>query len=303
MEQIATLDAEIAEVLENIKSLLNGASVMSRKIEVLSREVRLTGVNDQDYVCLTDIARYKNQEASDDLIRNWLRNRNTLEFLGLWEQINNVQFNPVEFDGIRKVAGLNSFTLTPKQWIERTGAIGIQSKAGRYGGTFAHLDIALEFASWISVEFKLYLIKEFQRLKETERQTLGWDIRRNLAKINYRIHTDAIQTHLIPPELGKAQTNLVYASEADVLNMALFGQTATQWRGANPGQKGNIRDQATSAQLVCLSNLENLNALFISQGLPQPERLIRLNQIAIQQMKLLTTDNRLPELPDGKTED
>jgi hypothetical protein len=211
-----------------------------------------------------------------------------------------VQFNPVEFDGIRKVAGLNSFTLTPKQWIERTGAIGIQSKAGRYGGTFAHLDIALEFASWISVEFKLYLIKEFQRLKETERQTLGWDIRRNLAKINYRIHTDAIQTHLIPPELGKAQTNLVYASEADVLNMALFGQTATQWRGANPGQKGNIRDQATSAQLVCLSNLENFNALVISQGLPQPERLIRLNQIAIQQMKLLTTDKRLPELPDGK---
>ena len=162
-------------------------------------EVRLTGVNDQDYVCLTDIARYKNAEASDDLIRNWLRNRNTLEFLGIWEQINNPDFNPVEFDGIKKLAGLNSFTLTPKQWIERTGAVGIQSKAGRYGGTYAHLDIALEFASWISVEFKLYLIKEFQRLKETERQTLGWDIRRNLAKINYRIHTDAIQTHLIPP--------------------------------------------------------------------------------------------------------
>ena len=272
---------------------------MSKKIEVLSREVRLTGVNDQDYVCLTDIARYKNPDASDDLIRNWLRNRNTLEFLGIWEQINNPAFNPVEFDGIRKVAGLNSFTLTPKQWIERTGAIGIQSKAGRYGGTYAHLDLALEFASWISVEFKLYLIKEFQRLKETERQTLGWDIRRNLAKINYRIHTDAIQTHLIPPALGQVQTSLVYASEADVLNLALFGQTAAQWRASNPREKGNIRDQATGAQLVCLSNLENLNALFISQGQPQPERLLRLNQIAIQQMKLLTAETPMRRLTDG----
>ena len=273
---------------------------MSKKIEVLAREVRLTGVNDQDYICLTDIARYKDSERTDYLISNWLRNRNTIEFLGIWEQINNPGFKPIEFDGIKKEAGLNSFILTAKKWIERTGAIGIQSKAGRYGGTYAHLDIALEFASWISVEFKLYLIKEFQRLKETERQTLGWDIRRNLAKINYRIHTDAIQTHLIPPELGKAQTSLVYASEADVLNMALFGQTATQWRSQNPGDKGNIRDHATSAQLVCLSNLENLNALFIAQSLPQPERLARLNQIAIHQMKLLTADNRLPKLPDGK---
>jgi len=229
---------------------------MPKKIDILDREVRLTGVNDQDYVCLTDIARYKETIQTDDLIRNWLRNRNTLEFLGLWEQINNPWFNPVEFDGIRMQAGLNSFTLTPKQWIERTGATGIQSKAGRYGGTYAHLDIALEFAAWISVEFKLYLIKEFQRLKETERQTLGWDIRRNLAKINYRIHTDAIQTHLIPPELGKAQTSLVYANEADVLDLALFGQTAAEWRVQNPGEKGNIRDQATAAQLVCLSNLK-----------------------------------------------
>jgi hypothetical protein len=273
---------------------------MSKKIEVLSREVRLTGVNDQDYVCLTDIARYKDPDRTDYLISNWLRNRNTIEFLGLWEQINNPGFNPIEFDGIKSQAGLNSFILTAKQWIERTGAIGIQSKAGRYGGTYAHLDIALEFAAWISVEFKLYLIKEFQRLKETERQTLGWDIRRNLAKINYRIHTDAIQTHLIPPELGKAQTSLVYASEADVLNMALFGQTAAEWRSQNPGDKGNIRDQATSAQLVCLSNLENLNALFIGESLPQPERLTRLNQIAIQQMKLLTAESRLPNLPEGR---
>ena len=273
---------------------------MPKKIEVLSREVRLAGVNEQDYLCLTDIARYKDAAASDDLIRNWLRNRNTIEFLGIWEQINNPGFKPVEFDGFKKLAGLNSFTLTPKQWIERTGAIGIQSKAGRYGGTYAHSDIAFEFASWISVEFKLYLIKEFQRLKETERQTLGWDIRRNLAKINYRIHTDAIQTHLIPPELSKAQTSAIYASEEDVLNMALFGRTAAFWRGENPGEKGNIRDQATGAQLVCLSNLENLNALFISQGIEQPERLGELNRIAIQQMRLLTADDRTPKLEEKK---
>jgi hypothetical protein len=273
---------------------------VAKKIEVLSREVRLAGVNEQDYLCLTDIARYKDPERTDYLIFNWLRNRNTIEFLGLWEQINNPGFNPIEFDGIKKQAGLNSFILTAKQWIERTGAIGIQSKAGRYGGTYAHSDIAFEFASWISVEFKLYLIKEFQRLKETERETLGWDIRRNLAKINYRIHTDAIQTHLIPPELSKAQTSAIYASEADVLNMALFGKTAAIWRGENPGEKGNIRDQATGAQLVCLSNLENLNALFISQGLEQPERLSELNRIAIQQMQLLTADDRTPKLEERK---
>ena len=272
---------------------------MSKKIEVLSREVRITGVEGHDYVCLTDIARYKDPERTDYLIFNWLRNRNTIEFLGIWEQINNPGFNPIEFDGIRKQAGLNSFILTAKQWIERTGAIGIQSKAGRYGGTYAHLDIALEFASWISVEFKLYLIKEFQRLKEQERQTLGWDIRRNLARINYRIHTDAIQTHLIPPELSKAQTNLVYANEADVLNMALFGKTAAKWRAAHPKDKGNIRDQATGAQLVCLSNLENLNALFIGEGLSQHQRLARLNKIAIEQMKLLTAVDHTPRLRGG----
>ena len=267
---------------------------------MLSSEVRIDAINSQDYICLTDIARYKGKAATDDLIRNWLRNRNTVEFLGLWEQINNPDFNPVEFDGIRMQAGLNSFTLTPKQWIERTRAIGIQSKTGRYGGTYAHADIAFEFAAWISVEFKLYLIKEFQRLKDSERQTLGWDIRRNLAKINYRIHTDAIQTHLIPAQLSKAQISFVYASEADLLNMALFGQTAAQWREANLEAKGNIRDQATGAQLVCLSNLENLNALFISQSLPQSERLTRLNQIAIGQMKLLTTDERTQRITDAR---
>lgn len=272
---------------------------MAKSVEVLNQEIRLTEVNDQEYICLTDIARYKDPDRTDYLISNWMRNRNTIEFLGIWEHINNPHFNSIEFDGIKTQAGLNSFILTTKQWIEQTGAIGIQSKAGRYGGTYAHTDIAFEFASWVSVEFKLYLIKEFQRLKETERQTLGWDIRRNLTKINYRIHTDAIQTYLIPPQLVKTQTNLVYASEADVLNMALFGQTAAQWRAAHPDEKGNIRDQANGAQLVCLSNLENLNALFISQKLPQGQRLAQLNQIAIQQMKILTADNRTPRLPEG----
>jgi hypothetical protein len=276
--------------------------VMPKTVQVLNQDIRLQPVSGSDYICLTDIARHKDEKRTDYLISNWLRNRNTIEFLGLWEQINNPSFNPIEFDGIKSQAGLNSFILTAKQWIERTGAIGLQAKAGRYGGTYAHADIAFEFAAWISVEFKLYLIKEFQRLKETERQTLGWDIRRNLAKINYRIHTDAIQTHLIPAQLSKDQISFVYASEADLLNMALFGQTAAQWREANSEAKGNIRDQATGAQLVCLSNLENLNALFIGQSLPQSERLSRLNQIAIQQMKLLTADERTPQLPEDKEE-
>ncbi|OAM89064.1 KilA-N domain-containing protein [Termitidicoccus mucosus] len=259
------------------------------KLTVLDQDVAHYTHNEDDFISLTDIARYKNQDSTDDLIRNWLRNRNTLEFLGIWEQLNNPSFKPVEFDGFRIQAGLNSFTLTPKQWIEKTGAIGLVSKPGRYGGTYAHKDIAFEFASWISVEFKLYLIKEFQRLKDEERKTLGWDIRRNLARINYRIHTDAIQTHLIPEKLTPSQTSQIYASEADVLNLALFGKTAAQWRAANPGKKGNMRDEAGTTQLVCLSNLENLNALFISEKLPQKERLERLNQIAIQQMTILTT--------------
>jgi len=266
------------------------------KLSVLNREITVQTLNEQDYICLTDIARYKGSDATDDLIRNWIRNRNTVEFLGIWEHLNNPDFNPVEFDGFRRQAGLNSFTLTPKQWIEKTNAIGIISKAGRYGGTYAHKDIAFEFAAWISVEFKLYLIKEFQRLKEQERHQLGWDIRRNLAKINYRIHTDAIQEKLVPPELTAAQTNLVYASEADVLNMALFGMTAKQWRDSHPGEKGNIRDYADVSQLVCLSNLENLNALFIREGISQAERLGKLNQIAIQQMRLLTDDSRIKRL-------
>jgi hypothetical protein len=269
------------------------------KVNVLGSEVGVIAIQDADYISLTDIARYKDTERSDYVIQNWLRNRNTIEFLGIWEQLNNPGFNPIEFDGIRNQAGLNSFSLTAKRWIEATGAIGLVSKAGRYGGTFAYADIAFEFASWISVEFKLYLIKEFQRLKQEEQRLLGWDIRRNLARINYRIHTDAVKLNLIPPELTQAQINLVYASEADVLNMALFGMTAKQWRDQNPGEKGNIRDFATAAQLVCLSNLENLNAVLIHEKLPRADRLAKLNQVAIQQMRLLADDAGVRRLPKG----
>ena len=266
------------------------------KVEVLGNPVTIQLQNNADYICLTDIARYKDSERTDYIIQNWLRNRTTIEYLGIWEQLNNPDFKPIEFDGFRKQAGLNSFVLTAKQWIEKTGAIGLVSKSGRYGGTFAHKDIAFEFASWISVEFKLYLIKEFQRLKDEELKQLGWDIRRNLTKINYRIHTDAIKQNLIPPELSKALMNIVYASEAEILNMALFGKTAKHWRDENPDLKGNIRDYADISQLVCLSNLENLNAHFIQEKQPQPERLAKLNTIAIQQMKLLTTDSSIKKI-------
>ena len=276
-------------------------SKVNRKIEVLDTSVNVTRMQDADFISLTDIARHRNTDRSDDLIRNWVRNRNTLEFLGIWERIHNPDFNSVEFDGFRMQAGLNSFTLTPKQWIERTNAKGLVSKSGRYGGTFAHRDIAFEFASWVSVEFKLYLIKEFQRLQEAEQKQLGWDVKRNLTKINYRIHTDAIQANLIPPELTGKQVSLIYASEADVLNMALFGLTAMEWRDANPNEKGNIRDQANASQLVCLANLENLNALFINEGMAQPERLKKLNRIAIEQMEILTSDHNLRRLEGGKS--
>ena len=262
------------------------------KINVLDQDISLYSLKEEDYISLTDIARYKDNRRTDYIIQNWLRNRNTIEFLGIWEHLNNPDFNPIEFDGIKNQSGLNSFVLTAKRWIESTQAIGLISKAGRYGGTYAHKDIAFEFASWVSVEFKLYLIKEFQRLKEDERKNLGWDIKRNLAKINYRIHTDAIQTHLIPMELSPTQINYLYASEADVLNIALFGATAAQWRSEHPDKKGNMRDYADVSQLVCLSNLENLNALFISEGLPQDSRLERLNKIAIHQMTILTSDTR-----------
>ena len=270
------------------------------RMEVKGIQVAVMVGLESDFISLTDIARYKNSAHSDDLIRNWLRNRNTIEFLGIWEQLNNPDFKPVEFDGFKKQAGLNSFTLTPGQWIEKTNAIGIISKPGRYGGTYAHQDIAFEFASWVSVEFKLYLIKEFQRLKEEEAKLLDWDIRRNLARINYKIHTDAVQKNLIPPELSGIQVNLVYASEADVLNMALFGKTAKDWRDANPGEKGNIRDQANGAQLVCLSNLESLNAHFISEKIPQADRLQLLNKIAIEQMQILSGHPTVKMLGKGE---
>jgi len=268
-------------------------------IHVLDNEISLYTRNNEDYICITDIARYKDPDRTDYLIQNWLRNRNTIEFLGIWERLNNPDFNPIEFDGFRNQAGLHSFTLTPKQWIEKTSAIGLISKPGRYGGTYAHKDIAYEFASWISVEFKLYLIKEFQRLKDEEHRQLGWDIRRNLAKINYRIHTDAVKENLIPAELSRQQITTIYASEADVLNMALFGITAKEWREANTDRTGNIRDYADISQLVCLSNLENLNALFIGENLPQADRLVKLNTIAIHQMLLLTDDPGIRKIGSG----
>ena len=262
------------------------------RIEVQGTSIAIVNRDNHDFISLTDIAKRKNPEHSDDVIRNWLRSRSTVEFLGVWERLNNPGFNPVEFDGIRIQTGLNSFVLTPKQWIEKTGAIGLRSSAGRYGGTYAHKDIAFEFASWVSVEFKLFLIKEFQRLKDAEndRLQLDWTLQRTLAKINYRIHTDAIKETLIPPTVTPAQANLVYASEADLLNVALFGRTAKQWRDAHPEAKGNVRDDATLEQLVVLTNLESLNSVLVRQGLPAPERLMRLNEIAITQMRTLLAE-------------
>jgi hypothetical protein len=269
------------------------------QITVLNREVTIASIKEEDYICMTDIAKHRNEDDPRFIIQNWMRSRSTVEFLGIWEYLNNPTFNRVEFEAVKNESGSNAFVMTPSKWVSLTGAIGIFSKAGRYGGTYAHKDIAFEFASWVSVEFKLYLIKEFQRLKEDERKTLGWDIRRNLAKINYRIHTDAIAQHLIPKELSPEQINLVYASEADLLNMALFGKTAKLWREEHSDPKGNMRDEANVMQLVCLSNLENLNAVFIAEGLTQSERLARLNQIAIHQMTLLAGDRRM-KLPGGE---
>ena len=257
------------------------------KINVKDNEIAVITLDNNDYVSITDIAKFKNAFGADDVIKNWLRNRNTIELLGLWEILQNPDFKPVEFDGFRKEAGLNSFVMTPKRWIETTNAIGIVSKSGRYGGTFAHKDIAFEFASWVSVEFKLYFIKEYQRLKDDEQKQLGWTAKRELAKLNYHIHTDAIKNNLIPIELNVQQTSIIYASEADVLNVALFGLTAKQWREQNPDLKGNIRDYASVNQLICLSNMESLNAVLIAENMPQNDRLVKLNRIAIQQMSIL----------------
>ena len=258
------------------------------KITVQNTPITVLSVEDQDYISLTDMATAKEGDnRSADIIKNWLRNRYTIEFLGTWEVIHNPDFKVVEFDHFRMSAGLPSFVLSASDWIERTNAVGIIVKRGRYGGTYAHKDIAFEFGSAISVPFKLYLIEEFQRLKTEEQKLLGWSAKRELSKINYRIHTDAIKTHLLPAEITREQASYVYADEADVLNVAMFGKTARQWREENPDLKGNIRDYASINELICLSNMENLNAVFIEQGMTQSERLMKLNQIAIHQMSIL----------------
>jgi hypothetical protein len=256
-------------------------------------------LGNEDYISLTDIARNKNADEPKDVVKNWMRSRTTIEFLGLWEQLNNPDFKGVEFDSFLFEAGSNAFTLSPTKWTEATNAKGIISKQGKNGGTFAHKDIAFEFASWVSSGFKLYLIKEFQRLKadENDRLKLEWNLQRTLAKVNYHIHTDAIKENLIPKELSKTQISFVYATEADLLNVALFGVTAKQWRDANPELEGNIRDYATIEQLVILSNLESINAVLINQGLGQSERLRQLNQIAITQMKSLVANKQLKKFP------
>ena len=249
----------------------------------------ITKPDQSDYISLTDIARHRSDEPND-VIRNWLRGRDTIEFLGLWEQLNNPDFKPVEFDGFRTAAGSNAFTLSPKRWVEATNAIGIISQSGRYGGTYAHTDIAFEFASWISPEFKLYIIKDYQRLKSDEQhqQKLEWNAKRLITKANYRLHTDAVQTHLVRTALTKQQISFVYADEADMLNVALFGMTAKEWRIQNPTVAGNMRDAATITELVVLANLEAINAELIRQGLSQGDRLITLRQIANYQLKTLT---------------
>lgn len=256
--------------------------------------------NDDDFISLTDIARHRDGEYPSYAIQNWMRNRNTIRYLGLWERLHNPNFNSIEFDGIEGEAGTNGFIMTPKRWIETTSAIGIRTKAGRYAATFAHKDIAFEFASWISPEFKLYIIKDYQRLKEDEnsRLSLDWNLRRTLSKTNYKIHTDAIKEHLIPPDISATQKGITYANEADVLNVALFGMTAKEWRDRNPekAKKGNIRDDATLEQLIVLTNLESYNATMIKDGISQPERLKRLNEAAISQSKSLIDNPSLKKL-------
>ncbi len=268
------------------------------KLVVKDTEINISRVNDEDYLCLTDMLKAKD---GDFFITDWLRNRNTLEYIGIWEKVYNPDFNYGEFAIIKSQSGLNSFKISVKEFVARTNAISIQAKAGRYGGTYAHKDIAFEFAMWISPEFKIYIVKEFQRLKEEEQKLLGWSAKRELSKINYRIHTDAIKQNLIPERITEKQKSFIYADEADMLNVAMFGMTAKQWRSNNPDKKGNMRDYATINQLICLSNMENLNSVFINDGMPQSERLDKLNKIAIQQMsvlediddkKLLTDENK-----------
>jgi len=271
----------------------------NRIIIVKGSEVSIATRHEQDYISLTDMV--KSFDGGSALIEQWLKNKDTVLFLGVWERINNPDFNSLEFEGIKNEAGRNSFFLSAKKWIEATDAIGVHAKAGRYGGTYAHKDIAFEFGSWLSPEFKLYLIKEFQRLKDEESRVLSleWNFQRTLAKVNYKIHTDAIKERLIPPRLTVAQTGIIYASEADLLNVTLFGVTAAQWRQANPDQASNMRDSATIEQLVVLSNLESINAVLIHQGMAAPERLVQLNAIAITQMRSLVGIGTLKQLSDS----
>ena len=272
----------------------------NKKITVRGKDITIFQKDNTDFISLTDMT--SNFKEGSGLIGKWITNKNTLEYLGIWEKINNKDFNYPEFGVIEQEAGTNRFIMSAGQWIKRTNAIGIIVKAGRYGGTYAHKDIAFHFAMWLSPEFQIYIVKEFQRLKEQEQGQLEWNVKRQLTKINYRIHTDAIKENLIPENLSPQQINFVYANEADVLNMALFGKTAKQWRDENPGKKGNIRDYANVSQLVCLANLENLNAVFINDGLLQSERLLKLNQIAISQMKILLADTS-KTLLSNKNED
>jgi hypothetical protein len=269
-------------------------------IEVQGTAITILAGEHGDYISLTDMVR--NFEGGSALIEQWLKNKDTVLFLGVWEQIHNPGFNSLEFEGIRNEAGRNSFFLSAKAWIDRTRAKGLIASAGRYGGTYAHADIAFEFGSWLSPEFKLYLIKEFQRLKDDEnrRLSLAWNLNRTLSKLNYRIHTDAVKAHLIPPEVTPAQAAITYANEADLLNVALFGQTARQWRDANPKLEDNMREYATIEQLLVLANIEGMNAEFIHMDLPQGERLKRLNQIAIRQMQTLTTASPQKRLKDKR---
>ena len=260
-----------------------------RKINIDDSEISVIfGLHDEDYICLTDMVKAgDNSDRTNIVIQNWMRRKDTISYLGVWENLHNPDFKSIEFDAIKNASGTNRFILTAKEWIERTGAIGIIAKSGRYGGTYAHKDIAYHFGMWLSPEFNLLVVKEFQRLKEEEQKALGWSAKRELAKINYHIHTDAIKEHLVPQEIDTYHRSLIYANEADVLNVALFGMTAKEWRDAHPEDKGNIRDYATINQLICLSNMENLNAVFIHESMPQCERLQKLNQIAIQQMTVL----------------
>ena len=271
-------------------------------LKITGKEISFYKNNTNEYISLTDMARFRDEERTNYIIQNWMRTRSAIEFCGLWEKFNNPSFKGIEFDAFKNESGSNSFTLTPQKWVESTNAIGIISKSGRYGGTFAHKDIAFEFASWISPEFKFYLIHEFQRLKEEEsnRLNIEWNFQRMLTKVNYKIHTDAIKENLLPLELNKIQTSIIYSSEADVLNMAIFGLTAKEWRNNHPLEKGNIRDIASIQQLVVLSNLESINALFISEAIPQNERLVQLNKIAIQQMKSLVENNLLQNSNQAK---